>query len=221
MSGSWVPARTRTFSSDQDSDRRRQGLNVADRYRNFTALDAEQRRGIDYCIRLQDRGTGIVVIAPHGGEIEPGSSEIAMAIARNEYSFCAFEGLRPGRLHRDLHITSTRFDEPQGLALIRAADTAIAIHGRVDGDNPQTIWAGGRADGLRDAIASSLVASGFHTTNIDGPLAGREAANICNRGVSGAGVQLEVPRTMRDNLRYDQTALQRFSDAVRQALSNR
>ena len=194
---------------------------MADRYRSFTALDAEQRRGIDYCIRLQDRGTAIVVIAPHGGGIEPGSSEIAMAIARNDYSFYTFEGLLPGRPHRDLHITSTSFDEPQGLALISAADTAIAIHGRADGDNPRTIWAGGRADGLRDAIALSLVASGFHTTNIDGRLAGREAANICNRSTSGAGVQLEVPRTMRDNLRCDQAALQRFSHAVRQALSNR
>lgn len=194
---------------------------MADRYRSFAALDAEQRRGIDYCVRLHDRGTAIVVIAPHGGGIEPGSSEIAMAIARNDYSFYAFEGLRPDRPHRDLHITSIRFDEPEGLALISAADTAVAIHGRVDGDKPRTIWAGGRADGLRDAIASSLVASGFHTTNIDGGLAGREAANICNRGASRAGVQLEIPRTIRDNLRCDETALQRFSDAVRHALSSR
>jgi phage replication-related protein YjqB (UPF0714/DUF867 family) len=189
---------------------------VADRYRSFAALDAEQKRGIDYQIRLEDRGTAIVVVAPHGGRIEPGSSEIAMAIARNDYSFYAFEGLRSGRPHGDLHITSTRFDEPQARALIAAADTAIAIHGRVDGDSPRTIWAGGRAHGLRDAIASSLAAAGFHTT-IEGRLAGRQAANICNRGVSGCGVQLEIPWSVRDNLRCDPTALERFSDAVRQA----
>ena len=194
---------------------------MADCYRSFTALDADERRGIDYRIQLQDRGTAIVVIAPHGGGVEPGSSEIAMAIARNDYSFYTFEGLRRGRPHRCLHITSPLFDEPQGLELISTADTAIAIHGCVDGDNPQTIWAGGRADELRDAIASSLVASGFHTRNAVGGLAGREAANICNRGTLRAGVQLELPWTMRDNLRCDQMALQRFSDAVRQALLNR
>ena len=143
-----------------------------------------------------------------------------MAIARNDYSFYTFEGLRPRR-NRELHITSTCFDEPGGVALISAADTVIAIHGCVDGDNPWTIWAGGRADGLRNAIASSLVASGFHTKNANGPLAGQEQENICNRGTSGAGVQLEVPRTMRNKLRCDQPALQQFSDAVRQALSNR
>ena len=196
-------------------------MNVADRYRSFTALDANLRRGIDYSIRFQDRGTAIVVVAPHGGGIEPGTSDIAVAIARDDYSFYAFEGLRPGRSCGDLHITSTRFDEPKGLALIGAANMALAVHGRVDGDDPSTVWAGGRADAFRDAIASSLVASGFQATKISGRLAGREAANICNRGASGAGVQLEIPRTLRDKLKRDQTILQRFSDAVRQAMSNR
>lgn len=194
---------------------------VADRYRSFTALQAEQTCGVDFAIRLQDRGTAIAVIAPHGGRIEPGSSEIAIAIAGDDYSFYVFEGLRPGRSHGELHITSTRFDEPRGLALIGAADTAIAVHGRADGDDPRTVWAGGLADAFRDAVASSLVAVGFHVANIGGGLAGREAANICNRGAVGAGVQIEVPRTLRNKLKRDQARLKLFSDAVRQAMSGR
>jgi len=144
-----------------------------------------------------------------------------MAIARDDYSFYAFEGLRPCRYHGHLHITSTHFDEPQGLALICAADTAIAVHGRVDGDDPRTVWAGGRADALRDAIASSLVASGFQAASSDRALAGRQLANICNRGTAGAGVQIEIPRTLRDKLKRDQAILTLFSDAVRQAMSSR
>ena len=195
-----------------------QGMNLADKYRNFAALDAGERCGIDYRVRLADLGTAIIVIAPHGGEIEPGTSELTLEIARGDYAFYAFEGLRRGRLHGDLHLTSPRFDEPRGLALIGAADTALAVHGRADNGDAWTIWAGGRAEAFRDAVATSLIASGFKVTNVDGGLAGREAANICNRGASGTGVQLEIPRTLRRHLRRDPTALRQFGDAVRLAM---
>ena len=102
---------------------------MPDQYANFTALAAKETLGTDYQIFLTDRGTPAVVIAPHGGCIEPGTSEIAKAIAGDDLSVYIFEGLG-NRPHGDLHIASHRFDEPNGLELVIAAQTAIAIHGR-------------------------------------------------------------------------------------------
>lgn len=145
-------------------------------------------------------------------------SEIADAIAQEHFSFYAFEGLRR-RPHRDLHVTSTRFDEPRGLKLISSAETAIAIHGRTDRNYPQTTWLGGLNIPLRDAILASVTAAGFQGCAAEDGLAGREPTNICNRGTAGAGVQLELPRSLRDQLKRDLLKLQSFSSAVREAIS--
>ena len=69
---------------------------MADRYRTFDDLAANQRVGIDYDVRVVDRGTHIAILAPHGGKIEPHTSEIAEAIARTDLSFYAFEALKAG-----------------------------------------------------------------------------------------------------------------------------
>jgi phage replication-related protein YjqB (UPF0714/DUF867 family) len=53
----------------------------------------------------------VAIIAPHGGKIEPGTSEIAAAIAGDDYSLYRFQGLRD-RPREELHITSAKFDEP-------------------------------------------------------------------------------------------------------------
>ena len=73
------------------------------------------------------------MIAPHGGKIEPGSSEIAAAIAGESHSLYSFDGLRR-RPHRDLHITSTNFDEPRCENLIATHDIVVSMHG-LDGEH--------------------------------------------------------------------------------------
>jgi phage replication-related protein YjqB (UPF0714/DUF867 family) len=192
---------------------------MADQYDSFAALAAGETLNVHYRLGFADRRTPVVILAPHGGSIEPGSSEIALAIARADYSFYAFEGLRPDASHGDLHIASSLFDEPQALKLVAAAETAIAIHGRRDRADRRTVWMGGADIALRNAIAASLQASGFPAA-VDGhPLPGRMPTNICNRGSRRAGVQLELPGTLRDGLVRDQPALRRFADAVRAALA--
>jgi len=190
---------------------------MADSYRCFAQLAAGERRGTDYQIVVRDRGNVFAVIAPHGGWIEPGTSELASAIAANDHSFYAFEGLRRGRAHGDLHITSHRFDEPQGVALVASCRSVVAVHGRADSNNPST-WLGGRHDTLRRAIEAALATAGFEARLAVGPLGGTDAANICNKTVDGAGVQLELPRTLRDRLLEDERLMATYSDAIRGCL---
>ena len=98
-----------------------------DWYTSFAALRAAEPPG-EYRIRAFPRGSAKAVLAPHGGAIEPGTSEIAAAVAGEDLSLYCFEGLK-GRVHSRLHITSHLFDEPECLALVAASDRVLAMHG--------------------------------------------------------------------------------------------
>lgn len=188
---------------------------MADKYSCFAELAANERAGVDYEIRVENRGTPVAIIAPHGGRIEPGTLEIAAAIAGDTLSFYAFKALRSAGKRGSLHITSAKFDEPQALALVGDAQKAVAIHGRADNGDSSTVRVGGLDKGLRDEIVAALMAAGFDAAVVThGSLAGRDSANICNRGATGAGVQLELSRTLRTQLMIEPSKLGAFRDAV-------
>ncbi|HBR42912.1 MULTISPECIES: poly-gamma-glutamate hydrolase family protein [Sulfitobacter] len=189
---------------------------MADRYPDFATLAAAHEQDRDYRITVQDRGTCVAILAPHGGTIEPETASIARAVAGDDLSFYLFEALRAGA-HGDYHITSHRFDEPRALALVAGADTSIAIHGRKD-DGTDTVWLGGRDEILRDAVGDALRAAGFGAA-LNTALPGVHPSNICNRTRSGTGVQLELPRSLRRNLAEDSRMMARFSTALRAAIS--
>ena len=189
---------------------------MADRYPDFATLAAAHDHDRDYRITVQDRGTRVAILAPHGGTIEPETASIARAVAGDDLSFYLFEALRAGA-HGDYHITSHRFDEPRALALVAGADTSIAIHGRKD-DGTDTVWLGGRDEIQRDAVGDALRAAGFGAA-LNTALPGVHPSNICNRTRSGTGVQLELPRSLRRSLSQDATMMARFSTALRAAIS--
>ncbi|MGJ8544855.1 MAG: poly-gamma-glutamate hydrolase family protein [Sulfitobacter sp.] len=190
---------------------------MADRFANFKDLSAAMQPDVDYCIKSEDRGSSVVILAPHGGSIEPETSQIAQAIAGSDYSFYAFEALKTGA-HGDFHITSHLFDEPGALDLVGRATTAVAVHGRKD-DGTDTVWLGGRASDLRDAIGTSLRRAGFEA-ELNTTLPGVHETNICNRTRSGQGVQLELPRSLRRRLAIDPARLESFCKAVRSAIQS-
>jgi phage replication-related protein YjqB (UPF0714/DUF867 family) len=192
---------------------------MADRYDSFATLAANEIEGVDYRICVTKRASPFAIVAPHGGLIERGTSEIAAAIAADRFSLYCFEGLRQPANGARLHITSTRFDEPRALALVSACEVAIGVHGRKDQGDDASIWVGGLHEILRNAICEALASAGFKAKAVgDGHrLAGRDPANICNRGRRGAGVQLELPKTLRMAL-YEARDSAAFAAAVREAL---
>lgn len=185
---------------------------MGDRYKSFNELAANEQLDIDYRIRSLDRGSEAVILAPHGGWIEPSTSEIAKAIAGTDLSFYAFEALRKGP-HGDFHVTSHLFDEPTAIELVGRSCTAVAIHGRRN-EGTDAVWLGGRAAGLRDAVGASLRDAGFKA-ELNEKLPGLNKANICNRTRSGEGVQLELSRRLRIQLASDAKLMQSFCEAVR------
>lgn len=193
---------------------------MADKYNSFVELAAHETVGIDYRLRVHTTKSTAVIIAPHGGEIEPGTSQIAEAIAGDEFSFYCFEGIKRDRPHGDLHITSAKFDEPEGCRLVANAEVVIAIHGRHDRDDRWNIWAGGMNSALRDRIVAGLANGGFPAVarKPGESLAGATPANICNRGKTKGGVQLEIPRTLRDAFRVHAPRLEAFANAMRSSI---
>ena len=169
-----------------------------DKYPDFATLAKHERPGIDFRIMVRRAESQVAIVAPHGGSIEAGTSEIADAIASPAHSFYTFEGLKP-KGNVDLHITSTRFDEPMCLAMVTGARVVVTIHGEHGGGDG--VFVGGRDRALGARIAAALSAAGVNAgPHPEGRLQGLEPANLCNRGSSGAGVQLEIARGMRASL---------------------
>jgi phage replication-related protein YjqB (UPF0714/DUF867 family) len=199
---------------------------MADRYKNFVDLASRETENSDFQVRSQERHGAAAVIAPHGGGIEPGTSELAEAIASPDLSFYAFEGLKRNN-NGVLHITSSRFDEPKAVALVTASRRVVALHGEHD-CRDEVVFLGGLDKGLRRRIEAELRAVGFVVGIHDDPyLQGVEKNNICNRGQSGRGVQLELSQPLRRSFfqSFDRNGRQhrteqadRFVDAMRKAL---
>ena len=185
-------------------------------YSNFKELADCEVEGQDYRIRIELRDPRVLVMAPHGGKIEPATAEVAEAIAGMNYSFYAFEGLKKDR-NSALHIESHLFDEPRALRAVGKADVVITVHGQID-QKHQFVMTGGLHARLRLEIERQLEAAGFQTRPPTEGLMGTDPRNICNRGKLSQGAQLEVSRKVRDLLRNDRERLRVFAEAVRRAI---
>jgi phage replication-related protein YjqB (UPF0714/DUF867 family) len=166
-----------------------------DRYRSFRELSAAHADERDYRITVKSRDSGIAVIAPHGGRIERGTSDVARAIAGEDFDLYLFEGCLPSLNFETLHLTSRHFDEPRALALIGGCHTVLAVHGVADTGEQALL--GGRDSALACAIADRLFARGVRAQISGHPYPGLDAMNVCNRGSGGQGVQLELSDRLR------------------------
>src|SRR5258706_13229270 len=92
---------------------------MPDKYASFSQLALSEAEGA-FKIELRHMYSAVVFIAPHAGKIEPGTSEICRGAARDDLTYYLFEG-RKSHNNSDLHITSSRFHEPQGLAAAQSA----------------------------------------------------------------------------------------------------
>jgi phage replication-related protein YjqB (UPF0714/DUF867 family) len=165
-----------------------------DRYASYEEL--RQNEHEDHFQILCYEGTsGVAVLAPHGGGIEPGTTEIAKGVAGTEHTFYAFAGLKPSG-NRDLHIASTNFDEPIGLEIACKAQRVVTIHGCINKE--KIVHIGGLDNDLKNKVAAGLSAGGFLVTESpDLALQGASPNNICNRSKTRCGVQIEVSSGLR------------------------
>jgi len=174
-------------------------------YPSFAALEKKETCGVDYAIQMRYGNSGIAVMAIHGGGIEPGTTEIADAIAGDDHTFYSFIGLKPSG-NAALHISSRKFDEPIGHEIAEHARVVVSIHGCKD--RKAMTYVGGRHAALKLAIKHALAEKRFPIADaIRFP--GVNPKNICNRSPHGKGLQLEISFGMRQQLFGDFSRFQR------------
>lgn len=184
---------------------------MIDAYVNFQDLAAHEKEGSDYLIEYEDRGTDIAILGIHGGEIEPDTEVVARSLAGEDLSYYLFLGNA-----ERLHLTSIHFDEPLCLALVGKSRSAISIHGK-SGDG-EFMMLGGLDDTLIRTASLHLLAAGFELKSTEQGVLGTELQNICNKGASGKGLQIEMSRELRTSLAGNEARMVSFCGAIRAAV---
>ena len=185
-------------------------------YKSFEELSDQETEGQDYAIRTCLRNGAVLVMALHGGKIEPGTAEIAEAIAGDDHSFYTFEGIKADG-NGVLHVQSHLFDEPRAIEAAKEAEIVVTVHGHADREDG-FVMIGGLNAFLKSRIERELRSSGIETWEPTQGLKAIDPMNICNRGRSGKGVQLEISRKLRDSFRADEDRLRAFADTIRRGI---
>jgi phage replication-related protein YjqB (UPF0714/DUF867 family) len=160
---------------------------------------------------IERPGSGVAVIAPHGGGIERRTSQIARAIAGDDFNLYLFEGLKASGNFAALHITSRHFDEPLCLELVSKCSHVIAIHGCTGRD--ERVLIGGIDLPLKASIIECLRDAEVPVETDGHRFSAVHPDNICNRGRLNRGVQLELTSALRGS-----TTKQLIVHAVRNVL---
>jgi len=168
-----------------------------DVYSGFTDLANNEKEGKDFQILVKNQDSPIVIMAIHGGGIEPGTSEIAKTITRGNLSLYCFEGIK-SKGNDVLHITSIYFDEPKCIKLAQLSDIVVTIHGC--NDKGRLVFIGGLHVDLIDRIFETLNGSGINAVKDASNHSGKYTSNICNKGRLRKGLQLEVSEGLRSNM---------------------
>lgn len=166
-----------------------------DKYDSYADLRASERPEVDFTVQvLQRQDPKVAIIAPHGGGIEPGTAELAVQIAGEQFSLYCFKGIKKSG-NRNLHITSQNFDEPQCLDLIKKHERVVAIHGC--DTKGERVLLGGRDQELIAELAEAVRSIGIGAETSGHKYLGLSATNICNRGATNSGVQFELSMAFR------------------------
>jgi phage replication-related protein YjqB (UPF0714/DUF867 family) len=190
-----------------------EGIDWARRFRMHERFDDSPARTAE--------GPRTVILAPHGGGIERGTSELCLAVAGYHpanlpitppagvtYDYWMFEGIREGG-NADLHVTSTGCDDLVAVSLCGGALSALSLHGfKPENANPprspdeQVVLVGGADDVLRPLLVAALKAVQLpvEDTGGQGEVGGDDPCNIVNRTMRGKGAQLELSEPLRDTM---------------------
>lgn len=193
---------------------------ATDRYSSIAELKNSLTEGTDYQITSQDRHSWLTVVAPHGGHIEYGTSQLAREIAGDQYNLFDFEALQHDNA-KQLHVTSTRFRDPVLDKLLNEATAAISLHGMRDpAEESEVVWLGGLNERLQKLVLDQLTTAGFSVKPDPPKLAGKSKENFVNLTTNG-GVQMELSYSLRQRMMKhddDGRALRKaFVNAVRTA----
>jgi phage replication-related protein YjqB (UPF0714/DUF867 family) len=168
----------------------------SDSLAGFAELCTRFVEGRDFVVDMQRQPSPAAVVAIHGDPIERGVSRIARQIAGDQHNLYLLEGRLPRHNYEYLHLASSRFDDPRCLDLISGCSSVVTIHGC--NGLEESVLLGGLDQDLKARIAAALAAAGVPCQTEGHRFPGRQPSNICNRGASRMGVQIELTDPVRE-----------------------
>jgi phage replication-related protein YjqB (UPF0714/DUF867 family) len=173
---------------------------IHDKYQSFKELSAIEIEGKDFRRIIKPvKSSNIAIIAPHGGGIEFETSRICREIAGDEFNCYIFEGIKP-RNNIDLHITSHNFNDPLCLELLSTCDQVISVHGFRA--RKECVVVGGLDTLLMHKFKDALLNVGIQVAE-NHKFPASNPNNICNRGFTNKGVQIEISGLLRRSVNID------------------
>ncbi|MFB7796714.1 MULTISPECIES: poly-gamma-glutamate hydrolase family protein [unclassified Streptomyces] len=207
-----------------------QAASTGDTYPSNTAMYADSSlvEGTDYGRRyrrhamednsLTDRYDfgRTTVIAPHGGGIETGTSELCLAIAGYHpadlsvtpaggpvHDYWMFEALRSSD-NGVMHVTSIHCDDTVARSLCAGSLNVLSLHGCTPSQagleaGARAVLVGGLNTTLKQYLLGAFKTAGIRAVDAVGEeeLAGVSPQNIVNRTLLGMGAQLEITTDLR------------------------
>ncbi|OFO42318.1 poly-gamma-glutamate hydrolase family protein [Staphylococcus sp. HMSC070D05] len=168
-----------------------------DYYRSMTDLLKDTQEGKDWTKESTNRHSNVLIFAPHGGNIEKGTTELTKAIAnKGNYDYYAFNGTR-NKNNSQLHVTSTNYNDLDLINRNYNKDVSISVHGAGQSQGKNTVLIGGRDEKLIQLISKELSTFKFNVQRSLGHLAGIDTNNVVNYNKKGQGVQLELTPDLR------------------------
>ncbi len=184
-----------------------------DQYQSFSDLASHRKEGSDFTVSITEREGQPLVQAIHGGEIEPGTEELARTLAGQDWSLYVFHARVPG-----LHLTAHHFDDARIVQLAGRSGRCVGIHGYAEhADHQADTCVGGADAALRGRVAQALRRIGTTTEEPCRLLPGVHPRNVVNLSPRG-GVQLEMSQAFRRKLGSDSKLRSRWIRALRRAV---
>jgi phage replication-related protein YjqB (UPF0714/DUF867 family) len=205
-----------------------------DTYPSMTALyaDLKLKEGINYTKewymhRWRYKTSGdykkkneVFIMAPHGGGIETGTTELALATAgftddfnahpatSKKYDYFIFNGTNSKEKNDELHVTASNYDDPVANELVKHSLISLAFHGCTDeqpkqstGEGYKACLIGGLDKPFKKILDQRIDGAGFKAIiTTQESLNGDMPENIINKNRRSEGAQFELTTSFRKSL---------------------
>lgn len=163
-------------------------------YNTVQELIQTENENVDFKIIKVNSDSSVLISSIHGGDIEPGTSELSDSIqGRGNYNFYSFKGIKQGD-NSELSIDSTSFEEQRLTELIRESDYSVFLY--LTDDDSSSCYLSGLDSGLRNLLWSRLEEKGYTVDTPANKYIYDKDTNIVNKNRRGKGVQIQISKSL-------------------------
>lgn len=178
---------------------------------HLTEMSAKTFGGVFEVLKDECEFDRMIILAPHGGNIEPGTSDQAKTMyydlfnRNHQVTLWMLNGYMPGGgAFERFHVPSCEFEAEDFPKLSTVLDRNYAFSLAFHGCKGDTVYVGGTAgNSLKNEVVSAIMNAVHGNIAIEvvssGPYGGVSPDNIANR-LARESIQIEQPRALRDGV---------------------